>query len=58
MVMLGALIGSNLIPLDAAIIKNTIATSTRQEFLESNLKAFDLGVEAAHARTEGRDSLP
>jgi indolepyruvate ferredoxin oxidoreductase beta subunit len=49
MVMLGALIGSNLIPLDAAIIKETIATSTKQEFLESNLKAFDFGVDAARS---------
>ena len=49
MVMLGALIGSNLIPLDAAIIKEIIATSTKQEFLESNLKAFDFGVDAARA---------
>jgi indolepyruvate ferredoxin oxidoreductase beta subunit len=47
MVMLGALIGSGLMSLEAAIIKETIATSTKREFLESNLKAFDFGVDAA-----------
>jgi len=47
MVMLGALVGSKIIPLDEDTLKETIATSTRQEFLESNLRAFDLGVAAA-----------
>ena len=47
MVMLGALVGSKIIPLDEDTLKETIATSTRQEFLESNLKAFDFGAAAA-----------
>jgi len=44
MVMLGALIGSKIIPMDEDILKETIAKTTKQAFLESNLKAFDLGV--------------
>jgi indolepyruvate ferredoxin oxidoreductase beta subunit len=47
MVMLGALIGSKIIPLDEDILKQTIAKTTKQTFLESNLKAFDFGVAAA-----------
>ena len=47
MVMLGALIGSKIIPLDEDILKQTIAKTTKQTFLESNLKAFDLGAAAA-----------
>ncbi len=47
MVMLGALIGSKIIPLDEDILKQTIAKTTKQAFLESNLKAFDLGAAAS-----------
>ncbi len=47
MVMLGALIGCKAIPLDGAVLKDAISKSTKQAFLESNLKAFDLGVAAA-----------
>jgi indolepyruvate ferredoxin oxidoreductase beta subunit len=47
MVMLGALVGSKSIPLDEVGLKETIATSTKQEYLESNLKAFALGVAAS-----------
>ncbi len=46
MVMLGALIGTETIPISAADMKKTISTSTKKAFLESNLKAFDLGVAA------------
>ena len=46
MVMLGALIGSETIPITAADMKETISTSTKKAFLESNLKAFDLGFAA------------
>ncbi len=46
MVMLGALIGSETIPVGAADMKKTISTSTKKAFLESNLKAFDLGFAA------------
>ncbi len=49
MVMLGALIGSGVIPLEEGALKETIARSTKQAFLESNLKAFDLGLSAARA---------
>jgi len=45
MVMLGALIGSGSIPVTVESIKETISTSTKKAFLESNLKAFDLGME-------------
>jgi len=47
MVMLGALVGSEVIPLDEGALKETIARSTKQAFLESNLKAFDFGVSAS-----------
>ncbi len=47
MVMLGALVGSKVIPLDEDILKETISKTTKQTFLESNLKAFDFGVAAS-----------
>jgi indolepyruvate ferredoxin oxidoreductase beta subunit len=47
MVMLGALIGSGATPVTAESMRETISTSTREAFLESNLNAFDLGMEAA-----------
>ena len=47
MVMLGALIGSGSVPISAEAMKETISTSTKKAFLESNLKAFDLGWEVA-----------
>ncbi len=46
MVMLGALIGSETIPISTADMKKTISTSTKKAFLASNLKAFDLGFAA------------
>ena len=46
MVMLGALIGSGTISLSADTMKKAISGSTKQAFLESNLKAFDLGMES------------
>ena len=48
MVMLGALIGSGTIPVGAEDMKKTISTSTKKAFLESNLKAFDLGMQSAN----------
>lgn len=50
MVMLGALVGSGAIPIDAEAMKTTIEQSTKKAFLESNLKAFDLGYESAKAQ--------
>ncbi|HIJ41976.1 MAG TPA: indolepyruvate oxidoreductase subunit beta [Deltaproteobacteria bacterium] len=47
MVMLGALIGSGTIPIGADEMKKVLSTSTKKAFLESNLKAFDLGMEKA-----------
>ncbi len=47
MVMLGALIGSGSVAITAEGMKETISTSTKKAFLESNLKAFDLGMKSA-----------
>ncbi|MBW2616907.1 MAG: 2-oxoacid:acceptor oxidoreductase family protein, partial [Deltaproteobacteria bacterium] len=47
MVMLGALIGSGTIPIGAEDMKKVLSTSTKKAFLESNLKAFDQGMEKA-----------
>lgn len=47
MVMLGALIGSGALPIAPERMKETIRTWTKEAFLESNLRAFDLGMEAA-----------
>ena len=47
MVMLGALIGSRAVPVTSDTMKQTISASTKKAFLESNLKAFDLGMEVA-----------
>jgi indolepyruvate ferredoxin oxidoreductase, beta subunit len=47
MVMLGALIGSGATPVTEEVMKRTIGNSTKKAFLESNLKAFDLGREVA-----------
>jgi indolepyruvate ferredoxin oxidoreductase beta subunit len=47
MVMLGALIGSGATPVTEEVMKKTIRVSTKKAFLESNLKAFDLGRDVA-----------
>jgi len=47
MVMLGALIGSGAISIGLDDMKAVISTSTKKAFLESNLKAFDLGLKSA-----------
>lgn len=47
MVMLGALIGTGATPVTEEVMKKVIAGSTKKAFLDSNLKAFDLGKEAA-----------
>jgi indolepyruvate ferredoxin oxidoreductase beta subunit len=44
MVMLGALIGSGTVPINEAIMKQTISGTTKKAFLEANLKAFELGI--------------
>jgi len=47
MVMLGALIGTGAVPIGAERMKEVLSRFTKQAFLESNLKAFDLGFQAA-----------
>ena len=47
MVMLGALIGSGTTPIGAEEMKKVLSSSTKKAFLESNLKAFDLGMAKA-----------
>lgn len=47
MVMLGAIIGSGAISIGPDDMKEVISTSTKKAFLESNLKAFDLGLKSA-----------
>jgi len=47
MVMLGALIGSGATAVTEKVMKDIIAGSTKKAFLDSNLKAFDLGKETA-----------
>ena len=51
MVMLGALIGSGTVPIDADVLKGVISTETKKAFVDSNLKAFELGMKSAQ---EGR----
>ena len=47
MVLLGALIQTGTVPLSAENIKEAIMKRTRKAFVESNLKAFDIGFAAA-----------
>ncbi len=49
MVLLGALIQTGTVPLSAESIKEAIMKRTRKAFVESNLKAFDIGFVAAEA---------
>lgn len=47
MVMLGALIGSGAVDVSEESMKQVLSTSTKEAFLASNLKAFDLGMDVA-----------
>ena len=47
MVLLGALIQTNILPLTVDNVKEAMQRKTKQQFLESNLKAFELGFKAA-----------
>jgi len=47
MVLLGALIQTGKIPLTKEIVKEAIRTKTKKDFVESNLKAFELGFSTA-----------
>jgi len=47
MVLLGALIKTEKLPVKAETVKEVIRTKTKQAFVESNIKAFELGFSAA-----------
>lgn len=47
MVLLGALIQTEKLPVKAETVKEVIRTKTKQAFVESNIKAFELGFSAA-----------
>jgi indolepyruvate ferredoxin oxidoreductase, beta subunit len=47
MVLLGAMAQTGIIPIEAAPIRETIRTKTRAAFVDTNLKAFDLGFQQA-----------
>ncbi len=47
MVLLGALVQTHIIPLSTENVKTAMQNKTKPAFLESNLKAFDLGFQAA-----------
>jgi len=49
MVLLGALAGAAKLPVSRNRIEQAIRSETKKAFLETNLKAFDLGFEAARA---------
>jgi indolepyruvate ferredoxin oxidoreductase beta subunit len=52
MVLLGALIQTSILPLSSEMVKEAISTKTKKDFVETNLKAFDLGFDAAKAASE------
>ncbi len=47
MVLLGSLIQTDILPLSANNVKEAIKKTTKKAFVESNLKAFELGFSAA-----------
>ena len=49
MVLLGALTQTAVLPLSVADVKEAMRTKTKKAFLDSNLKAFDLGYAAAES---------
>jgi indolepyruvate ferredoxin oxidoreductase, beta subunit len=49
MVMLGALAGSGVLPLETISIRETIRDKSKKSFVEINLVAFDLGMKALAA---------
>ncbi|MBW2181196.1 MAG: 2-oxoacid:acceptor oxidoreductase family protein, partial [Deltaproteobacteria bacterium] len=52
MVLLGALIQTSILPLSLEIVKGAISTKTKKDFVETNLKAFDLGFNTAKASSK------
>ncbi|MBU1162177.1 MAG: indolepyruvate oxidoreductase subunit beta [Proteobacteria bacterium] len=53
MVLLGALIQTGKIPLTKETVKEAIKTKTKKAFVESNLKAFELGFSTANSPASG-----
>lgn len=51
MVMLGALAGSNALPVPASLLEEVIRKKTKQSFVDTNLKAFALGMKAVAGST-------
>ena len=51
-VLLGALIQTGILPLSAENIKHAIRTTTKKSFVETNIKAFELGYSAAESAME------
>lgn len=49
-VLLGALIETNILPVTPESVREAIRETTKKAFLESNLAAFDLGRESARAQ--------
>ena len=47
MVLLGALIQTSILPLSSEMVKEAISTKTKKDFVETNLKAFELGFNTA-----------
>jgi indolepyruvate ferredoxin oxidoreductase beta subunit len=47
MVLLGSLIQTGMMPVSAENVREAIQTSTKKAFVDINIKAFELGVEAA-----------
>ncbi|MDM8515328.1 indolepyruvate oxidoreductase subunit beta [Desulfobacterales bacterium HSG16] len=47
MVLLGSMIQSKILPISAESIKEAIRTRTKKAFVDTNIKAFDLGFSAA-----------
>jgi indolepyruvate ferredoxin oxidoreductase beta subunit len=47
MVMLGALVGTGVLPFPAEIVRKVLPERIKEQFLESSLKAFDAGVDKA-----------
>lgn len=52
MIMMDALARSGTIPLEPELLRETIREKTKQAFVETNLRAFDLGFEGAARVTE------
>ena len=47
MVLLGAMARTGILPISTDSLKEAIRTKTKKAFVETNLKAFDLGFAAA-----------